>query len=60
MSFSVSEKVEPSLWSLRAWEQALSHERARTVATVEWACVAVYHWTLSTCMGGPAMGITAI
>ena len=30
------------------------------VATVEWTCVAIYHLSLSTCVGGPAAGIIAI
>lgn len=30
------------------------------VATVVWTCVVIYHLSLSTCMGGPAVGIIAI
>lgn len=30
------------------------------VATVEWTYVAIYHLSLSTCVGGPAAGIIAI
>lgn len=30
------------------------------VATVVWTCVTIYHLSLSTCMGGPAVGIIAI
>lgn len=30
------------------------------VATVEWTCVAIYHLSLSTCVGGPPAGNIAI
>lgn len=30
------------------------------VATVEWTYVAIYHLSLSTCVGGPTAGIIAI
>ena len=30
------------------------------VATVEWTYVAIYHLSLSKCVGGPAAGILAI
>lgn len=29
-------------------------------AAVEWTCAAIYHLSLSTCMGGQAVGIIAI
>lgn len=29
-------------------------------ATVAWTCVAIYPPSLSACLGGPALGITAI
>lgn len=35
-------------------------QRAAGVATVEWTYVAIYHLSLSTCVGGPAAGIIAI
>lgn len=34
--------------------------RVSVVATVEWTYVAIYHLSLSTCVGGPAAGIIAI
>lgn len=30
------------------------------VATVEWACVAIYHLSPPACMGGPPVGIIAL
>lgn len=35
-------------------------QRAGGVATVEWTYAAIYHLSLSTCVGGPAAGIIAI
>lgn len=44
-----------------AWKKEdRCEQRARRVATVEWTCAAIYHLSLSTCVGGPAAGIIAI
>lgn len=58
--FSTPLKCKPFHLFLYITEITVGNMLVSGVATVEWTYVAIYHLSLSTCVGGPTTGVIAI